>query len=132
MKTMRTMVPTFVIGGALLSACSTIIEGRSQTIAINTTPVGASCAVTRLGETLGKVSATPGSVYIVKTKADITIACDKEGYEQAVAVDKSGAAAATGGNVIMTIFSPIGWAIDSATGSDNKYDTPVNVTLTKK
>jgi hypothetical protein len=46
-------------------------------------------------------------------------------------VDKSGAAAATGGNVIMTIFSPIGWAIDSATGSDNKYDTPVNVTLSK-
>lgn len=129
---MKIPIATGLIGLALLSGCSTIVEGRSQTIAVNTAPVGASCTVTRKGETMGKIDTTPGSIYIEKSKDDVVIACDKDGYEQATIVDRSGAAAATGGNVIMGLLFPIGWAIDSATGSDNKYDTPVNLTLTKK
>jgi hypothetical protein len=39
----------------------------------------------------------------------------------------SGAAGATFGNIVAG--GGIGWAIDSASGADNKYDAPVNVTL---
>jgi hypothetical protein len=127
---MKTEMAIALLGMLYLPGCSTIVEGRSQMIAINTQPPGASCVVTRHGETLGKVDPTPGSLYIEKTKYDLTITCDKDGYGQATLIDKSGADAATFGNIILG--GGIGWAIDSATGSDNKYDTPVNLTLAKQ
>jgi hypothetical protein len=113
-----------------LSGCSTIVEGNSQLLSINTTPPGATCVLTRHGETIGSVTPTPGDINVEKTKYDITVTCDMDGYEQATLIDKSGAAGATFGNIILG--GGIGWAIDSATGSDNKYDTPVTVTLNKK
>lgn len=114
----------------LISGCSSIIEGRSQTIMVNTNPAGASCELTRNNEPLGSINPTPGSLYIEKTKYDIKIACDKKGYETATYLNHSGAAGATFGNIILG--GGIGWAIDSASGADNKYDSPVNITLSKK
>jgi len=58
---------------AVLSGCSSIIEGRSQEISIQTTPDGASCKLERNGQTLGTVSPTPGTIYIEKTKYEIKI-----------------------------------------------------------
>jgi hypothetical protein len=114
---------------ASLTGCSTIVEGRSQQINITTNPDGANCTLTRKGDVIAKVAQTPGGVYIEKTKYDITITCDKEGYQQVKLLNKSGADAATFANIILG--GGIGWAIDSATGSDNKYDSPVSLTLTK-
>jgi hypothetical protein len=51
----------------------------------------------------------------------------KSGYQMATYYNHSGAAGATFGNIILG--GGIGWAIDSATGSDNKYESPVNITL---
>lgn len=113
-----------------VGGCSTIIEGRSQEIMVNTNPPGASCTLKRKDETLGTINPTPGSLYVEKTKYDIMIACDKKGYETATYLNHSGAAGATFGNIILG--GGIGWAVDSATGSDNKYDSPVNITLPKK
>jgi PEGA domain len=113
-----------------VSGCSTIVEGKSQLLSINTTPPGATCVLTRNGETIGSVTPTPGNINVEKTKHDITVTCDKDGYEQTTLINKSGSAGATFGNIILG--GGIGWAIDSATGSDNKYDTPVTVTLNKK
>ncbi len=110
-----------------LSACSTIIEGRNQEILINTNPPGASCTLTRNGVIIGTVAPTPSSILIEKTKYDITVKCTKDGYQEASYFNKSGVAAATVGNIILG--GGIGWAVDSATGSDNKYDTPLNITL---
>ena len=70
---------------------------------------------------------TPGGVTIKKTKHDITLKCSKDGYQEATYLNHSGAAGATFGNIILG--GGIGWAIDSASGSDNKYDGVVNVTL---
>ncbi len=113
-----------------LAGCSSIIEGRSQTIQVNTNPVGATCDFTRNNEVLASIDSTPGSVYIEKTKYDITITCEKKGYETATYLNHSGAAGATFGNIVLG--GGIGWAIDSASGADNKYDSPVNITLSKK
>jgi hypothetical protein len=114
----------------VLTGCSTIIEGRSQSIAVNTDPVGATCKFARNGSSLGSVQSTPGSLLIEKTKYDITVTCDKEGYDTATQIDHSGSAGATVGNIIFGLLGgPIAWGIDSATGADNKYDTPISVTL---
>ena len=115
---------------ATLAACSSIIEGTSQEITVNTNPEGADCALNRQGMVIAHVTPTPGATKIEKTKDDITIICDKDGFEQATFLDHSGSDAATVGNIILG--GGIGWAIDSASGADNKYDSPVNIMLVQK
>jgi len=109
------------------TGCASIIEGTSQEIAINTNPGGADCALKRQDQVIARVNPTPGAATIKKTKYDITIYCDKTGYQEATFFDHSGAAGATVGNIILG--GGIGWAIDSASGADNKYESPVNITL---
>jgi hypothetical protein len=110
-----------------LAGCSSIIEGRSQEIVINTNPPGATCALVRNDMPIGTVAPTPSAILIEKTKYDIVIKCDKDGYQQTTYFNKSGAAGAIFGNIVLG--GGIGWAIDPATGSDNKYDSPVNITM---
>jgi hypothetical protein len=109
------------------AACSSIIEGTSQQIAVSTNPVGANCTFMRQGQPIGTVANTPGSVLIKKTKYDITVECEKAGFAKSTYLNHSGAAGATFGNIIAG--GGIGWAVDSASGADNKYDSVVNVTL---
>jgi len=106
---------------------STIIEGRSQQIMLNSNPPGADSAQYRQGLRIGTVQNAPGVTLIEKTKHDIWVACVKPGYQMASYYNKSGAAGATFGNIILG--GGIGWAIDSASGADNKYTSPVNITL---
>ena len=112
-----------------LSGCATIFDGTTQTITINTNPSGADCTLNRNGAVIGHVSPTPASMNIEKTKDDITILCNKFGFEQATYLNHSGVAGATYADIIGGGLGLIGWGIDSSTGSDNKYDSPVNMTL---
>ncbi len=114
----------------MLSACSSIIEGTSQEITVNTNPPGADCSLNRQGISIARVNPTPGAATIKKTKYDITIVCNKKGYEEATYLNHSGSAGATFGNIVLG--GGIGWAVDSAAGADNKYDSPVNISLSKK
>jgi hypothetical protein len=123
---MRTILMVFA-SMCMLSACSSIIEGTSQEIVVNTSPAGAACSLERQGMSIARVAPTPGAATIKKTKYDITIKCNKAGYQEATYLNHSGAAAATAGNIILG--GGIGWAIDSAAGADNKYDRPVSITL---
>ncbi|RVU36362.1 hypothetical protein EOI86_14215 [Hwanghaeella grinnelliae] len=111
----------------LLSACSSVIEGTSQEIVVNTVPEGANCALEREGQIIGRVDPTPGGITIEKTKHDLNIICSKDGYQEATFFNKSDVAGATVGNIILG--GGIGWIIDSASGADNKYTTPVNITM---
>lgn len=113
-----------------LSACSTIVEGTSQELIVNTTPEGADCALKREGQVIGRVNPTPGGITVKKSKHDITVVCTKKGYETATFFNKSDVAGATVGNIILG--GGIGWAIDSANGADNKYATPMNIPMSKK
>lgn len=111
----------------LVSGCSSIIEGTSQQILVNTNPAGADCALERNGEVIARVQQTPGGTTIKKTKYDITVRCNKLGYQEGTYLNHSGAAGATFGNIVAG--GGIGWAIDSASGADNKYDGVVNLTM---
>jgi hypothetical protein len=114
----------------LCGGCSTIIEGTSQELYVNTNPAGASCKFMREGRQIATITPTPGAAFVQKTKYDITVVCDRDGFEQATYLNHSGAAGATFGNIILG--GGIGWAVDSASGSDNKYDSPVNLTMVPK
>jgi len=117
-----------MLGASVLAGCSSIVEGSSQEIAVNTTPPGASCSLNRDGEKIATIDKTPGSVTVEKTKNDITVICELDGYQKNDVVNQSGTAAATFGNLLLG--GAVGWAIDSATGSDNKYDSPLTIALT--
>jgi hypothetical protein len=110
-----------------VTGCSSIIEGTSQELVINTNPSGADCGLYREGLRIASVTNTPGSATVKKTKHDIWIVCVKPGYQMATFFNHSGVAGATVGNVILG--GGVGWIIDSASGSDNKYDSPVNISL---
>jgi hypothetical protein len=118
---------TAVLACVLVGGCASIIEGRSQQIFVNTNPVGAECGLYRQNLRIATIQNTPSSALIEKTKHDIWIACVKPGYQMATYFNHSGAAGATFGNILLG--GGIGWAIDSASGADNKYDSPVNMTL---
>ena len=110
-----------------LSGCASIVSGTSQSILVNTNPPGASCEFVREGNVIATLPSTPGGVTIRKTKHDIILRCNKEGYQQASYYTHSGIEQMTYGNVI--IGGAVGWGIDSATGSDNHYDDFVNVSM---
>jgi hypothetical protein len=116
-----------LLGALAASGCSSIIEGRSQQIVINTNPSGATCSLIRNDMPIGTVTPTPNGILIEKTKHDIIVKCNKEGYQEATYFNKSGSAGATFGNIVLG--GGIGWAIDSASGADNKYDSPLNITM---
>ena len=118
-----------------VSACSSITQGTKQDITVNTNPAGATCGLQRNGLEIGRVHNTPGSVNVSKTKHDITIICDKKGYERATFINDSGWESASGGaGIALDALLTFGMssAIDSATGADNKYTSPVNVTLVRR
>jgi hypothetical protein len=116
-----------VAGVALLGGCSSIIEGSSQEISVNTTPPGANCTLNREGTPIGTITSTPGSVTIPKTKYDIEVVCELDGYQKTAYIDESGTAAATFGNIL--IGGIIGVVVDMSTGAANKYDSPLDIAL---
>ncbi len=126
---MRFIFP-MLISALLTSACASIIDGTSQTLTINTTPEGADCALNREGRTIGRIEPTPGSVVVEKTKHDIFVECNKQGYHTAKFINESGTAGATWGNI--AAGGLIGWGVDSASGADNKYTEIMNISLSKK
>src|ERR1700761_8834003 len=115
-----------VLGAASsLAGCGTITQGTSQNITITSTPPGGHCDLTRKGEHVATLDKTPGVVKVDKTKNDILLTCNLVGYQEASANLESGYGAGTFGNIILG--GGIGWAIDSATGADNKYPSSANV-----
>lgn len=118
-----------VAAALCLSACSSVVEGTSQTLHFSSNPSGAACKLERNGLVIGNVT-TPGALVVQKTKHNINVTCSKEGYEDSTAFLKSEVAGATFGNIILG--GGIGWAIDSASGADNKYAEHTTVTLNKK
>jgi hypothetical protein len=120
------------LAGMAVGGCSSIVQGADQDIAINSNPPGASCILEREGQRIGELTSTPGSVNVSKTKHDITIICDKDGYQTATYINESGWESGSGAagialDVVLTLG--ISSAIDSATGADNKYESSVNITM---
>lgn len=116
---------------ASASACASIVgEGSSQNLAIMTNPSGATCILTRHGETIGKVE-TPGNILVKRRKYDINIKCSKPGYQEAEYLNKSGLSSMVAGNVAADLLLTAGISsiVDSANGADNEYTPTVVISL---
>jgi hypothetical protein len=104
-------------------------------VQVDTEPAAAYCDVLRQGELLASVDSTPGIANITRTKYSIEVVCRKPGYQQVTCADSPGTTAAFWYNlywllpIITFPATPIGMIVDSATGSDNKYTSPLKLTL---
>lgn len=119
----------YLLTAVFMSGCASIIEGTTQEIIVNTIPEGANCSLEREGVSIARINPTPGSATVKKLKHDITIRCNKKGYKETAYLNHSDYAAASLANIITGGVA--GWVIDSASGADNKYKSPVDITLTK-
>lgn len=117
--------------GIGLSGCATVFEGTMQDITVTTNPPGAECIFYREGLPIGTIPTTPGILAVRKLKHDITIKCNKPGYQEAQYLNNSGLTAVVGANVAVDLILTAGLSsiVDSSTGADNKYDSNVNITM---
>jgi hypothetical protein len=123
---MRNRVLLTVVIATGLSGCASVIDGTSQSMSVATNPEGAECRLMRNGELLARIT-TPQTVNIKKTKHDINIECEMEGFHKSTEHVNSEIQDATWGNIILG--GGIGWAVDSASGADNKYKEHVTITM---
>src|SRR5438045_1329746 len=94
-----TALAAIAVLGIAVSGCATVFEGTSQEITVVSNPPGASCVFDRQGMAVGTIASTPATVNIRKSKYDITIKCDKPGYQQGQYLNHSGVTATIAANV---------------------------------
>ena len=121
-----------VITGVLLlsltlGACATIIEGSDQTVTVITEPPGAVCTFTRGNATVGVANPTPASVHLEKSKDNISILCQKDGYFDGAAAFASELEAMTLGNIIFGGI--IGVGVDAVSGAMHEYPESITIIL---
>jgi len=112
--------------GAAVSGCATIIEGTTQSVSVNTTPVqGSQCTLINSQGTW--YLTTPGSAVVHKTKTDLDVTCNHPGYQPGHVAAVSHFGATTAGNILAG--GVIGVGVDAASGANYHYDSPIYVTL---
>ena len=113
-----------------LGACATIVEGDDQTVTVTTDPAGATCTLTREGETIGVANPTPASVVLEKDSDNVSVICKKDGYFDAGSALSSSFQAMTFGNIIFGGL--IGVVVDAASGAMHKYPASITISLIPK
>ena len=114
----------------LLPGCATLTEGRTQALKIVTDPPGAACTFTRNGKPIATIERTPGTARIERSRDELSLLCQKPGFEPARAFLRSevqlGQAAAIGDYALLA--GPA-YAIDSLTAADRRYRDDIRLTL---
>jgi len=110
-----------------LASCASIVEGTDQTVNFNISPNSAVCAVTQKGNTIATIRDGGGQVIIPKSRTDLSIRCQAEGYKkQSLSIESS----ASGWGVVGCIFIDL-CITDYSTGALNKYPKSININLQK-
>ncbi len=125
----------FVVAGFLavsLQGCASIVSGSTESLSIETkSPTGtevsgASCKMTNDKGTW--FVATPGSVSVHRSLADLTILCTKESFQPTTTVTPSTTKAMAFGNILFGGL--IGTGVDIASGAAYDYPTLIPVQMT--
>ena len=72
------------LGSVLLSAC--VPPPRNAEILISTTPPGAACILTRLGQSIAAAGPTPAIALVEPSDGDIAVLCRRKGFADATAM----------------------------------------------
>lgn len=127
MKAFRSLAIALTVATSLLSGCASIVSGQNQSVSVATTVqggpiVGAQC--TLVNDKGQWFTATPGSVTVRRSYADLTITCQHSGSVGAMQA-KSMTKGMAFGNLLFG--GVIGAGVDISTGA--AYDYPDLITI---
>lgn len=113
---------------SFLPACSSVLSGSKQSVTILTPGAnGAECSLTDSKGRIWYVENTPGTALVKKGDGPISVICKKEGYEMGVGEIGEAVSVATAGNILF----PVGFFVDSLTGSGEKYNSSAEIEMEK-
>lgn len=128
---MRMSKVIFALGFAVaLAGCATITKGTDDLVTIDTEPDGAQCFLSTEKGQVAVINPTPGSIKVPKSKRDLSVRCELDGYFPTEGVIASSFQAMTIGNVLFGGL--IGVAIDAGSGAMHKYEDAIRITLIPK
>jgi len=106
-----------------LCSCASIVTGTSQSIAVDSNPVGAECD---LSNDQGRwyLKETPGNITVHRSYSALTVSCKKDDLSGISTVESSTKTAAFG-NIIFG--GVVGAAVDMGSGA--AYDYPPSITV---
>ena len=108
------------------TGCAAMFTGTTNNINVTSTPSGADCDVS------GHGVHTPGNVVIAKSSNNLSVVCQKEGYETGTSGAESTFNTVSLVNILTGYGLVIGFIIDFATGAAWEYPSHVNVNLPAK
>jgi hypothetical protein len=112
----------------MLSNCASTMSGNSQPITVASNVNGAKCTLTN--EKGSWSLQTPGSAVVTNSRENLSIRCEKKGYESSVvSIPSKHKDSATWGNVVLG--GGVGYIWDRKTGAAFIYPSTVNMTLVK-
>ena len=111
-----------------LNACASTMSGNTQPVTIATNVNGAKCTLTN--EKGSWIAQTPGSAVVTNSRENLSVRCEKDGYQSAVvSVPSKHKDSATWGNAVLG--GGIGYIWDRKTGAAFIYPSTINLTLAK-
>lgn len=109
-------------------SCASTMSGNSQPISISSNVNEAKCTLTN--EKGSWSLQTPGSAVVTNSRENLSVRCEKKGYESSVvSVPSKHKDSATWGNVVLG--GGIGYIWDRKTGAAFIYPSTINMTLVK-
>src|SRR2546423_1495901 len=122
-----TVFAAAVAASMLTAGCATVVEGSSQPIHIETTPIaGAACTLSNnRGEWM---VVTPGTVTVRKSSSVLKAVCSKPGWKESSAyMAPVQSTTAVVGTVLL--FGLVETAVDASTGAGNDYPGSYTIVL---
>ena len=127
---MKKQMLTIALASVSLGACSTIVNGKNQTVRVNTGTVsGADCVATGgSNDAVAETFTTPADVRFPRSSKAIDITCNKSGYQTAEKTISGKVEGTTAGN--LAVGGPIGLGVDALTGAIYRYPDMVSIPMT--
>ena len=110
------------------TGCASTMSGNTQPVTVSSNVNGARCILTN--EKGSWSLQTPGSAVVTNSRENLSVRCEKNGYESAVvSVPSKHKDSATWGNAVLG--GGIGYIWDRKTGAAFIYPSTINLTLAK-
>jgi len=126
---MNTSVKLLLVAATGLGGCATVVKGTKQDIAVETSPQGATCVVSRGGAEVAMIQQSPGVVQVGRDKEALVFSCTKAPEFATAKTQRveSSFNGATFGNIIAGGL--IGVVVDASTGANYTYPEKVSIDL---
>jgi hypothetical protein len=120
------LIALFTALGTALPGCSKMSGGATQSVSVTTPPAdGAKCILTSSAGTFYVI--TPGNATIAKSIGDLSVACDKAGFQHAAQTVQSHISTASAGSLTADGIVQLG--LNAATGAIYTYPAQIVVPM---